>query len=179
MKQKTRSHQKTNLEFSTFWSGRNKFLVFPSHPVYSNMSGLSQTLSWILGADVEGWSWYRERREFLPGSGDRVCSEQSSSPGADICRATLKQGAILVEHGLGCPHPAQGGGSLCWLHHVLLTGKGKGPGMLVFEPHSSSGLPRENCQWGVPVHKKWSSSWGLDYFTWKNQTSFLPASIVQ
>lgn len=46
-----------------------------------------------------------------------------------------------------------------------------------FELHPSSWLPRENCQWGVPGHKKWSFSWGLDYFTWKNQASFLPANI--
>ena len=47
--------------------------------------------------------------------------------------------------------------------------KGKGPGMPIFEPYPSSWLLRENCQWGVPGHKKWSSSWGLDYFTWKSQ----------
>lgn len=39
--------------------------------------------------------------------------------------------------------------------------------------------PQRELQWGVPGHKKWSSSWGLDYFTWKTQASFLPASICQ
>lgn len=74
---------------------------------------------------------------------------------------------------------SQAGVQFCWLHHVLLMAKGDCPGMPIFEPHPSSWLPRENCQWGVPGHKKWSSSWGLDYFTWKTQAFFLPASICQ
>lgn len=81
--------------------------------------------------------------------------------------------------GGGCPHPAQAGVPICWLHHGRLMAKAEGPGMPVFEPHPSSWLPRENCQWGVPGHKKWSFSWELDYFTWKTQASFLPAGIFQ
>lgn len=100
------------------------------------------------------------------------CSEQTFSPLADVFRPSLKQRATLAEHGVSCPHPSQAGVQLRWLHHVLLMAKGEGPGMPAFEPHPSSWLPRKNCQWGVPGHKKWSSSWGLDYFTWKTQAFF-------
>ena len=96
-----------------------------------------------------------------------TCSEQTSSLTTGRCFKT-----IFGAKGYPCRTwggLSQAGVQFCWLHHMLLMAKGKGPGMPIFEPSPSSWLLRENCQWGVPGHKKWSTSWGLEYFTWKTQ----------
>lgn len=99
-----------------------------------------------------------------------TCSEQTSSPPPPgRCFQT-----IFEAKGYPCRTwggLSQAGVQFCWPRHMLLMAKGKGPGMPIFEPYPSSWLLRENCQWGVPGHKKWSSSWGLDYFTWKPKHS--------
>lgn len=130
-------------------SVRSKFLVFISSPLrsfyYSSSKGLKQVLSWIVGACEKVGSWGRDRAVcpvcWLP------CAQSRLPPQGPIFSECLwKQRTSLMEPGVGCPHPAQAGVRLCWLHHVLLMAKGEGPGMPVFETHPSSGLPRENCQ---------------------------------
>lgn len=122
-----------------------------------------------------------KRQECLCSQLATMCSKQSSSPGANSFRTSLKAESYLRGTWGRLSSPCSGRGSALLTPSYTADVKGQRPWNACLWDSSLFRTPQRelSVRCSRRKKKKWSSSWGLDYFTWKNEASFLPASLYQ